>query len=296
MLKPVLDIGVPALVILTMVVVGLGLTVGDFRRVAGMPGLVAAATVGQLVFLPLIALVLVRSLGLSPSVEKGMLLVAACPAGSMANLYGQLARANVALSVSLTAVSCLAAIVTMPALMIGFRAYLGETATFIVPVPAIIGQLSLTLILPILAGMAVRRRWPATTERHRRGLFALSLGALAALIGLVIAQEAGHFAAELGEIALAVTLLTGLAFAAGWATGWAGGDRTDRFTVGLVFVVRNVGVATAVAVTVLGRLEFAVFAAAYFLCQAPLLLAAAFLHRRLRTARPRPEHRGVEYR
>jgi BASS family bile acid:Na+ symporter len=286
MLKPVLHIGVPALVILTMVVVGLGLTVGDFRRVVSKPGLVAAATVGQVVCLPLIALVLVRSLGLSPSVEKGMLLVAACPAGSMANLYGHLAKANVALSVTLTAVSCLAALVTMPALMMGFRAYLGETTTFVVPIPAIIGQLLLTLILPILTGMAIHHGWPAVTERHRRGLFALSLGALAALIGLVIAQEAEHFAAELGEIAWAVTLLTGLAFAAGWATGWAGGNRADRFTVGLVFVVRNVGVATAVAVTVLGRLEFAVFAAAYFLSQAPLLLAAAFLRRRMRSAAP----------
>jgi bile acid:Na+ symporter, BASS family len=286
MLKPVLHIGVPALVILTMVVVGLGLTMGDFRRVVSKPGLVAAATVGQVVCLPLIALVLVRSLGLSPSVEKGMLLVAACPAGSMANLYGHLAKANVALSVTLTAVSCLAALVTMPALMMGFRAYLGETTTFVVPIPAIIGQLLLTLILPILTGMAIHHGWPAVTERHRRGLFALSLGALAALIGLVIAQEAGHFASELGEIAWAVTLLTGLAFAAGWATGWAGGNRADRFTVGLVFVVRNVGVATAVAVTVLGRLEFAVFAAAYFLSQAPLLLAAAFLRRRMRSAAP----------
>jgi bile acid:Na+ symporter, BASS family len=286
MLKPVLHIGVPALVILTMVVVGLGLTVGDFRRVVSKPGLVAAATVGQVVCLPLIALVLVRSLGLSPSVEKGMLLVAACPAGSMANLYGHQAKANVALSVTLTAVSCLAALVTMPALMMGFRAYLGETTTFVVPIPAIIGQLLLTLILPILTGMAIHHGWPAVTERHRRGLFALSLGALAALIGLVIAQEAGHFASELGEIAWAVTLLTGLAFAAGWATGWAGGNRADRFTVGLVFVVRNVGVATAVAVTVLGRLEFAVFAAAYFLSQAPLLLAAAFLRRRMRSAAP----------
>ena len=286
MLKPVLDIGVPALVVMTMIAVGLGLTVGDFRRVVGMPGLVAAATVGQLVCLPLIALILVRSLGLSPSVQKGMLLVAACPAGSMANLYGHLARANVALSVSLTAVSCLAAIVTMPAVMMGFRAYLGETATFVVPIPAIVGQLLLTLVLPILTGMAIRRGWPATTERHRRGLFVLGLGALAALLGLVIAQEAGRFAAELGEIALAVTLLTGLALAAGWATGWAGGDRTDRFTVGLVFVVRKVGVATAVAVTVLGRVEFAVFASACFLCQAPILLAAALLHRRLRTAAP----------
>src|SRR5205823_5304930 len=145
------------------------------------------------------------------------------------NLYSHLAKANVALSVSLTAVSCLAALVTMPALMMSFQAHLGKTATFVVPIPAILGQLLLTLILPILTGMAIRRGWPAVTERHRRGLFALSIAALAALIGLVISQEAGHFASELGEIALAVTLLTGLALAAGWVTGWAGGDRTDRF-------------------------------------------------------------------
>ena len=240
MLQPVLDIGVPALVILTMVAVGLGLTAGDFRRVLGMPGLVAAATLGQVVFLPLIALVLVRYLALSPSVEKGVLLVAACPAGSTANVYGHLARANVALSVSLTAVSSLAALVTMPALLIGFQSHLREGTSDYVPVPTIIGQLSLTLILPILTGMAVRRRWPATTERPGAVLFALGVGALAALIGLVIAQESAHFAADLGEIVPAVTLLSGLALAAGWATGWAGGDRTDRFTVGLVFVVRNV--------------------------------------------------------
>src|SRR4051812_16922746 len=257
MLKPVLDFGIPTLVILAMIAVGLGLTADDFRRVVRKPGLMVAATVGQWVFLPLIALVLVRSLGLSPSVEKGVLLVAACPAGSMANVYGHLARADVALSVTLTAVSCLAALVTMPALMIGFRAYLGESATFVVPIPAIIGQLLLTLILPILAGMAARRRWPAMTGRHRRILFGSSLGALAALIGLVIAQEAAHFSAQLGEIALAVTLLTILAFAAGWATGRFGGAREDRFTVGLVFAVRNVGIATAVAVAVLGRPDFA---------------------------------------
>jgi hypothetical protein len=61
-------------------------------------------------------------------------------------------------------------------------------------------------------------------------------------------------------------LLTLLAFGAGWATGWArGAGAMDRFTVGMVFVVRNVGIATAIAVTVLGRVEFAVFATAYFL-------------------------------
>jgi BASS family bile acid:Na+ symporter len=278
--KTVLDTGIPALVFLTMVVVGLGLTADDFRRVGRQPRLVAAATVGQLVFLPLIALILVRSLGLSPSVEKGMLLVAACPAGSMANLYTYLARANVALSVSLTAVSCLAAVLTMPILLMTFQAYLGEPSTFAVPVPVILRQLLLTLLAPILTGMALRRLWPAVTERHQRRLFGLSLVALAALIGFIIAHEAEHFVSEWPAIALTVVLLTGLAMLAGYATGWlCRANATDRFTVGMVFVVRNVGIATAIAVTVLGNLEFAVFATAYFLSQVPLVLAAVIVFR-----------------
>src|SRR5207253_3212110 len=114
MLKPVVDVAVPVLVVVTMIVVGLGLTPGDFRRVARAPRLVAAATAGQALLLPLAALGLVRCLALSPPVATGVLLVAACPAGSMANLYAYLARAHMALAVSLTAVSCLAAVLTMP--------------------------------------------------------------------------------------------------------------------------------------------------------------------------------------
>jgi BASS family bile acid:Na+ symporter len=280
MLKPVLDIAVPALVFLMMAVVGLGLTAEDFRRVARRPGLVAAATLGQFVWLPLIGLVLVRSLGLSPLVEKGVLLVAACPAGSMANFYNYLARANVALSVSLTAVACLAAVLTMPILLLSFRAYLGDAAPFAVPVPVILRQLLLTLVAPVLAGMALRRLWPAVTERHQRGLFGLSLVALAALIGFVIANEAEHFVGEWPAIAQAVILLSALAMLAGYVTGWlCRADAADRFTTGMVFVVRNVGVATALAVTALGDLEFAVFATAYFLSQVPILLAAVVVFR-----------------
>jgi ACR3 family arsenite efflux pump ArsB len=56
----------------------------------------------------------------------------------------------------------------------------------------------------------------------------------------------------------------------------------DRFTVGMVLVVRNGGIATSIAVTVLGRVEFAVFATAYFLAQVPILLTAVLVFRRMR--------------
>jgi BASS family bile acid:Na+ symporter len=279
-LKTIVDTGVPAIVFFAMVVVGMDLTANDFRRVTSRPWTVLGATVGQLVVLPLIGWVLVRCFGTQPDIGRGMLLVTACPSGTMANVYVFLARANLALSVTLTAVSCLAAVLTMPLALAMLEAGVGEEARLPVPLAMLAGQLVLLLCLPVLAGMGIRWRWPAITKRHGRTLLGLSIAALAVLLGMIVGQETGQFASALAEIVGAATFLTVLAFGAGWATGLAsGGGSTDRFTVGMVFVVRNVGIATAIAVTALGRAEFAVFATAYFLAQVPLLLVAALAFR-----------------
>jgi bile acid:Na+ symporter, BASS family len=280
MLKAVLDVAVPALVFLTMAVLGSGLTGEDFRRVARRPGLVAAATAGQLLVVPLLAAALVRALPLKPHLSAGVVLVASCPVGPMANLYTRLARGDVALSVTLTAVSCLAAVPAMPLLLWASRASLPGESRFPVPVALLAGQLLLLLVVPVLLGMALRRYRPDFARRHEPALLWASVAALAALLGFVIVQEAGHFVGEAGGLSLGVAFLTASAMMAGYGTGWAwGGSARERRSLAMAFVVRNVGVATAVAVTVLGRVEFAVFATAYFLIQAPLLLSAALLFR-----------------
>lgn len=266
-----------------MTVVGMDLTADDFRRVARQPVTVVAATLAQSVLLPAVGWLLVRSLHLQPAIAQGVLLVAACPGGAMANVYANLARANVALSVTLTAVSCLAALVTTPLALAVLQAQEGGESGFVVPSGVLARQLGLFLVVPVLTGMAVRRRWPDVTIRHRRGLLAVSVATLAALLGLIVVQEWVQFANALAEVATASLLLTMLAFGAGWATCWvSGASAADRFTVGMAFVVRNVGIATAVAVTALGRAEFAVFATAYFLAQVPVLVAMALAYRCLR--------------
>jgi ACR3 family arsenite efflux pump ArsB len=114
-------------------------------------------------------------------------------------------------------------------------------------------------------------------------LLGFSVATLAALLGFIIVQEAEQFASALTDIAVAAGVLTALAFGSGWATARASAaGAMDRFTVGMVFAVRNVGIGTAIAVTVLGRVEFAVFATGYFLAQVPILLAAVFVFRRMR--------------
>jgi BASS family bile acid:Na+ symporter len=274
------DAGVPVLVFFTMVVVGMELTVDDFRRVARQPGTVVVATVGQFALLPVIAWLLVRCLDLQPSLARGALLVAACPSGGMANVYTYLARANVALSITLTAVSCLAAVLTTPLALAALQTQEEESTGFPVPLAVLAGQLFFLLVLPVLTGMGIRRRWPNITRRHGRTLLGFSIATLAALLGFIIVQEAEHFVSALVNIAVAAALLTGLVFGAGWVTGWASGaGAMDRFTVSMMFTVRNVGIATAIAVTVLGRVEFAVFATAYFLAQVPILLAMVLVFR-----------------
>jgi BASS family bile acid:Na+ symporter len=274
------DAGVPALVFFAMVVVGMELTTEDFRRVTRRPGTVVAAIVGQVLLLPLLGWFLVRCLGLQPAIRWGVLLVAACPSGGMANVYNYLARANVALSVTLTAVSCLAAVLTMPLALVVLQVQVGESTSFPVPFGVLAGQLFLLLVLPVLSGMGLRRRWPDLTRRRGRRLLAFNIATLAALMGFIIVEEVEQFANALTDIAASTALLTVLAFVAGWATAWViGAAGMDCFTVGMVFVVRNVGIATAIAVTVLGRVEFAVFATAYFLAQVPILLAAVVVFR-----------------
>jgi BASS family bile acid:Na+ symporter len=281
MLKTAVDVTIPVLVFLLMVVVGLELTGDDFRRVGRRFPVVAVATAGQVVLWPLAAAALLAVLPLKPYVAAGIVLVAACPAGGMANFYTHLGRANLALAVALTAASSLAAVLTMPLLLAAFRSRLEELAARKVPIPQMIGQLFLLLILPILAGMLARRAWPVLTRHHGRTLLGLGLVALAALIGLVVVQEWERLVGDFAEISLAVALLTAIIMSTVWAVSWACAlPPGDRFSLAMVFAVRNVGVATAVAVTVLGRTEFAVFATAYFLVQTPILFAALGFFRR----------------
>jgi predicted Na+-dependent transporter len=141
--------------------------------------------------------------------------------------------------------------------------------------------------LPVALGMSARRLWPTFALRQGKLLLRVGVAALLVLLGLVIVEEAGRFADAFTEIASVASLLTLLTYGAGWLTGWASGCRPQsRLAVGMVFAVRNVGVATAVAVTTLGRVEFAVFATAYFLTQIPILLLGALFFRSARSEAP----------
>src|SRR5262249_49826896 len=176
----------------------------------------------------------------------------------------------------------------------------GEQEALAAPIAFMLRQLAVMLILPIAAGMAFRRAKPGCVNRHERGLRVTGLAAVAALVAIIIAQQTGSFTRTLGEAAGVVTLLTLLALGVGVLVGRICRlAAAEQFVVATRFPGRNIAVAAFIAVTLLGRVEFAAFGAAYFLIQLPLLLGAVALYRFVRSGchsagrtdepRPNPE-------
>lgn len=280
----IVDIAIPAVVVLLMVVVGVDLTLNDFRRVVAYPKAVVIGTLGQLALLPLIVLVVIVALDPAPFLVAGMIVLGACPGGAISNLYTYVARANTALSVTLTAVSTLISIVTLPLLTAaGFAVLLGDRVDVDVPVLGTMQQLFFLLLLPVGVGMVLRHRFPDVSEKHGVGLRRLSIVAIVALLGFVVYDQRANFAGSIGTATVAAVLFTGLSMAAGFGTAWIVNlDVADRFTFLTEFSARNLAIATIVAVSVLGRLEFLVFATAFFLTQVPMMLLAIGVFRATR--------------
>ena len=138
------------------------------------------------------------------------------------------------------------------------------------------------LAAPVTAGMALRRQWPAAAARWhtplRRGVF----GALAMLLVLVIGADVSTFVSSLpAAVPLAASFVV-VSFAIGWVTGLAlRVAPADCFTLATEFATRNVAVATAIAVTLSGRVEFAIFGTAYFVTELPMMLGAIAIYRRM---------------
>ncbi len=270
------ELAIPAVVVFTMIVVGLELTPADFRRVGARPKAVLVGLAGQLTLLPLLAATLIVTLDLTSDTVAGMLLLAACPAGGITNYFAYLARANTALSVTLTAVATVLAIVTMPLLLAAGFAFFPEAGGEIeIPVSQIIAQLIGILLLPIVAGMVVRHRWPTVVRGLEPRLRRLSVAAILGLVAFILHDQAAAMAGELGQVLPAAVLYTILAMLAGLAVGRASGLAAgDRFALLAEFSTRNLGIATIVAVSVLGRPSFLRFAVLLVVTSTLLVLLA----------------------
>lgn len=274
-LLALLEAGVPVVAFLLMLAVGLDVTREDLRRVAADRRTVIVATLAQAAGLPAVAVALAQGLPAGTPVVDYILLTAACPGGGMSNVYVYLARANTALSVTLTALSCLLAAVTMPLAIAGYQAVLGRTVGFALPLPTLLGQLLIMAVIPVVLGAYVRDRWPELERKHGRRLRRASAAGVVGIVIVGIVQGAGALDRTilLGGLAAAALVVAGMA--GGWLVGVL--MRTgpaERFTLLVEFAVRNLAIAMVIEVTLLGHADFVAFGALALFAQAALLLAA----------------------
>jgi BASS family bile acid:Na+ symporter len=282
-LDPIADVAIPALVWLLMLVVGLELTPGDFQRVLRYPRAVTVATLGQLLLLPAFAALLIWIQRPEPWVVAGMILLAASPGGAISNLYSYLGKGNVALSVTLTALSTVLALATMPALTAaGLALFLKGSHQVPVPVGSMIGQLALMMLFPLGLGMALRARRPAWVAAARGSLRVLSLIGIAGLVAMILLDQRDGLGAAMGAalpVALPFCVLTMMA---GFVIGLlARLSARDRFTLLIEFSTRNLALVAIMGALVLGEVKLVLFATLFFLVELPLVLVLIALRARL---------------
>jgi len=278
-----IDLAGPVVLFVMMGVVGLELTVADFRRVASYPGIVLWGTLGQWTLLPLAAAALLWGLDLEPHMAAGVILLTAAPGGGISNVFTFLAGANTALSVTLTAVSSLLAVVVLPLVTaLGFAWFVGSDADVEVPVLPMIGQLAALVLLPVALGMLVRSRRPELVLRYAGRLRQVVLGALVVLMTVALSSDSTGLVGQV-FLGLGVGLAwTAVATAVGLAVArLLGLGGPDAFTMVVEFAVKNVGLAAIVALSGFGRPEFAIFAGSYILTGYPLAALAALVYRRV---------------
>ena len=182
------------LVLATMVFsVALELRLQDFRRVATMPRVVLAGLIPQFLLLPVGTWLATLVLDLPPNVEAAMILVAACPGGSLSNYMTHFGRGNAALSVTVSCVAALMALVLTPFNFSWMVASNPATAGWLLQLDidpsGIWFSLLALLALPMAAGLLVTHRWPAGSARLRKPLGNFSLLALLAFIVIGLIQQ-----------------------------------------------------------------------------------------------------------
>lgn len=280
-MRYLIDVGLPLLIMLAMTVVGLELTLADLRRVLHYPVHVAVALFGQVLVLPLVAAVLILLLHPEPGIAGGLILTAAAPQAISSNYYCLLARADVALSVTLTAVSSALAVLSTPLVAgLAFSLLLEQQAGFVLPTGKVMQQVVTGLLLPVSAGMLVRHYAAGLVERNRARFQRLSLVAISVMLAILLVDQADAIWRNLVSIVLAAVLFTLAASALGLglakAFSW---NREDTVTLVAAFPSRSLSIATLIAVNVLGRLEFLSFAVIFFIVQALLLIPGMILFR-----------------
>lgn len=226
--------------------VALDLKAEHFVQLVRSPRAPLVGLVAQFLILPAFAFGLISLLDIAPSLKLGILLVAACPGGNVSNFITHLAKGNTAVSVGMTMVSTVAAMVTTPLNLQVWGSLDPDTAALLrdfgldpLNMLFVVGVL---LVVPLVAGMSLARWAPKVARLLRKPLRWLSLLFFVAFVILAFRANFDHFLNHVGTVFLPVLILNAGALALGWgAARLVGLPPADRRAVSIEVGIQNSG-------------------------------------------------------
>lgn len=277
-------VGLPIALAIIMFGLGLDLTLADFRRIGRHPKAVAIALVCQTLVLPAICFGLVVAFDLDPLLAIGMLLLAASPGGTTANLFSHLFRGDVALNISLTAINSMLALLTLPLITNAAIDHFDQGDSVSLPFGEVVQVFAIVLI-PVAIGMAVKASRPAFAARMDRPVRIGSAVILAVLVLGILLDQRENVADYIAEVGTVAALFCSISLVLGYVVPRALGVRDDQAIASSMEIgVHNGTLAIFVAVEVLDNTEISVPAAVYSILMFLLatgwgLLLTRYLHR-----------------
>ena len=243
---------------------GLGLALDDFRRVARYPRAVLAGLALQTLLLPWAAFGLALAFRLPPELAVGLMLLAASPGGATANIYSHLARGDVALNITLTAINSALCLLTLPLILnLSLEHFLGA-GQYVPPPTRKIVEVAVVILLPVIVGMIVRSKAPVFAGRAERPLRLLAVVVLGLLIAAALAQSWQVLVAYLAAVGAACLLFNLASLGAGYLAPRALRlPHAQALAISLEIGIHNGTLAIYIALGVLANGTIAVPAAIY---------------------------------
>lgn len=262
----VITVFLPATVAVIMFGLGLSLSVQDFARVARYPKAVLLALGCQVLLLPGICLGLVLLFDLAAPLAVGMMLLAASPGGTSANIFSHLARGDVALNITLTAINSVLAVVTLPIVVnLALDGFMGGGNTIGLQ-PDKMVQIVLLVLVPVALGMFVNRRFPQFTTRMRRPVRIASIVFLIAVILVALVQDRQNIGGYVRSVGLVALLLCVLGLSIGYGVPrLAGVSHPQSIASSFEIGIHNATLAITIALSpsLLNNSQMAIPAAVY---------------------------------
>jgi BASS family bile acid:Na+ symporter len=282
---------IPWMLRLVMLGLGLSLTVADFKRVIVFPKAAAIGLVAQLVGLPLTAFALAWIFGPVPTVAVGLVILAICPSGVTSNAYTFASRGDVPLCVTLSAITSVITVFTIPFLtFIALQVFMGQEQRPELPVLNMLQALALLTLLPVMLGMIIRALWPVIAKKTEEPLRKAVLYLLFVVLGLGVLSSWDTIVSEITSVGFLVITMNILTMGLGFGLARLFRLPTPQVvTITFEVGVQNLALSFAITFNILQNPDFAVAALVYAAVMPATALVFVRIARKMLASDPSPE-------